>query len=174
LTIYQAYVNLYSMSVPEINIRSATPDDLPFLKEMCFLAAFPTSKDASEQAFDDAAATETWLTDYIDGWGRDGDHGLIAVSEDGENIGAAWYRKYGKAGLPPYELSMAVRNGSRERGIGKTLLEQLLHDARTNGIPELGLQVEPENGIAHALYHKLGFVSIAEHDGNDVMTATTA
>lgn len=33
------------------------------------------------------------VADYVKGWGRPGDAGLIAV-EDGEPAGACWYRRF--------------------------------------------------------------------------------
>ena len=152
-------------------LRPATSDDLPFLKAMCYLAAFPSkATTASEQAFDEAAVDNPWLKDFVDGFGRDGDYGLIAVDGTGENLGAAWYRNYKKTGLPPYELSIAVRGGNQEQGVGNELLNGLLGHARAAGISELSLQVEPDNTRANALYEKLGFVSIAKNDGYDVMS----
>lgn len=158
-----------------ISLREATGDDLPFLREMCYLAAHPSDEKAtSEQSFKDAATKLPWMKDYVEGWGREGDSGLIAVNSSGQNVGAAWYRNHEKDGLPPYELSIAVKGTEQGNGIGKLLLSELLDQARRQGVDEIVLQVQADNQRAHALYENLGFITVGQDDGYEIMAAKTA
>ena len=73
---------------------------------------------------------------YISGWGRPGDEGLIAEAETGEPVGAAWYRLFsqeahgfGFVNAETPELTIAVRQDLRGRGIGSALLAEPIERA---------------------------------------------
>lgn len=96
---------------------------------------------------------------YVDGWGREGDLGVIA---DGE-VGAAWIRLFTKAEhgygfVAPHvpELSIAVAQEARGRGVGTALLKELL--ARAGETP-VSLSVETDNPAVR-LYERFGFVRV--------------
>ncbi len=164
---------------PGASLRPATPDDLPLLKEMCYLAAFPSEgQNASAEAWDIAGATEegAWLHAYLDELGsREGDYALVAVDEhSGKDVGAAWYRKYEKDGMPPHELSIAVREGQQGRRIGEKLLNGIREHAKQEGIAELALLVGSDNTGAKRFYSRVGFTAISHNDdGYELMTSPT-
>ncbi|HEY5388906.1 MAG TPA: GNAT family N-acetyltransferase [Solirubrobacteraceae bacterium] len=86
-------------------------------------------------------------------------------------VGAAWWRfftdedhGYGFIEPPIPELSVAVTEGLRGRGVGGALLEALIERARDADLPALSLSVEVDNP-ALRLYERLGFTAVA-HDGN--------
>lgn len=154
---------------PELTLRPATPEDLPFLREMCYQAAFGGQHEAAEKppSFEEAMKIP-WVREYVEGWGREGDYGLVAVNDAGENVGAAWYRRYsGEAHAGPYELSMAVRQPDRRRYVGERLLNNLMAHAAEEGITSIGLQVNEANTAARNLYKKLGFLVTADKDEYD-------
>ena len=102
----------------------------------------------------------------IDGWGRVGDAGLVALDEQGEPVGAAWYRLfkhddagYGFVDERTPELSIAIVPEARGRGVGTRLLTALIEHARAEGFQALSLSVESDNP-ARALYERLGFVRV--------------
>lgn len=57
--------------------------------------------------------------------------------------------------------NFAVRSGYRRRGIGRTLLERVLQEARRRKANAAFLEVRSGNHAAQALYEKSGFRAIA-------------
>jgi ribosomal protein S18 acetylase RimI-like enzyme len=112
---------------------------------------------------------------YIADWGRPGDAALIAVDDDGECLGAAWYRLL-SSGDPGFgfldeatpELSIGVVPDRRGQGIGSALLTRLIEQARNEGFRSLSLSVSPENP-AVALYRRHGFTRVPSSDKNWTM-----
>lgn len=142
-----------------VDIREATAGDESFLREMLFQAIFVEdglSAPARSVLKDPAIAR------YIDGWGRDGDFGLVAEL-NGQPVGAIWVRLF-SADNPGFgwlnarapELSMAVDPLYRGRGIGTKLLTELMSRLSTR-YREISLSVSPNNPVAD-LYRRLGFV----------------
>jgi ribosomal protein S18 acetylase RimI-like enzyme len=153
-----------------ILIRAAVADDLSFLREMLGEAA---TWDRELSDTERLAATETpGVARYIEGWGRDGDLGVVAES-DGEPVGAAWIRSF-PADAPGYgfidestpELSIAVARSARGRGVGGALLRELIERARQNGTASLSLSVEKQNP-ALSLYGRQGF-EVVRDEGTTV------
>ena len=153
-----------------ITIRPATSADLPFLWDMLFESAFTTDE-----------VRETWRSDpqpppelvkYLDGWGRSGDAGVVALDAGGTAVGAAWYRLFTAAergdgilarlGVP--ELAIAVEREHRGRRIGADLLEVLTRSAKETGYRCLMLSVDPANTHALRLYERIGFVPFDTSD----------
>jgi ribosomal protein S18 acetylase RimI-like enzyme len=111
----------------------------------------------------------------VTGWGRPGDGGVIAVSDDGHRLGAAWYRLFseeepgfGFVDAQTPEISISVVPGSRGRGIGTALLTALVQHAHREGFHALSLSVSPENP-AFRLYERAGFVRVESRDSHWTM-----
>jgi ribosomal protein S18 acetylase RimI-like enzyme len=108
------------------------------------------------------------LARILAGWGRPGDEAVIAVSDKGQRIGAAWYRlcsegdhSCGFVEEHTPELGIGVVREYRRRGLGRALLAALTRRARRQGFGSLSLSVEADNK-ARSLYESLGF-EIADH-----------
>lgn len=106
------------------------------------------------------------IAHYLKGWGRQGDHGLIAFAPGGQPAGAAWYRLfpaidrgYGFVAADVPELTAAVAPEFRGQGIGTMLLEHLQAEAKRAGFRGLSLSVDPFNAAAR-LYERLGFQAV--------------
>ncbi len=152
-------------------IRPVHPDDLPFLWEMGWEA---TAVDPGMRALGrEAAFAIPHVRKYLDGWGRPGDAGVVALDAAGERLGAAWYRLF-PADAPGYgfvapdvpELSIGVAARARGQGVGGALLDALLAMARAQGHPALSLSVDRRNP-AQRLYARHGFRDAGISDPSD-------
>jgi GNAT superfamily N-acetyltransferase len=150
-------------------IRQGGANDLPFLRDMLRHAYY--ARWGGEAAIP--------LERYVAGWGRPGDHALVAIDEF-RPVAAAWYRLfeadepgygYVDAGTP--ELTIAVVPSRRGRGLGEELLSTLLGQARADGYSRISLSVEPDNPALH-LYEQHGFVKVDQRAGAWVMLASLA
>lgn len=156
----------------EIALRVAGVEDVPFLwKMLTFAASMSGSEEDVRQA-----RTNPDLKDYVEGFGRPGDAGVIALLA-GEPVGAAWVRlaPEGKisaskvwSGEVP-ELAIATVPGLRGRGVGTRLLDALF-DAIRGRHASIALTVREENE-AIRLYERAGF-SIQRRITNRVGTAS--
>lgn len=107
------------------------------------------------------------LARYVQGWGRPGDCGIVAIDPaTGEAIGAVWLRRligdergYGYVDDDTPELSMAVLPTYRGQGLGSRLLESLL--ATDCGQPPISLSVARSNP-ARRLYERWGWQPVGE------------
>ena len=103
------------------------------------------------------------LAHLLQSWGRAGDVGVLAETEDQRPLGAAWYRlwsdeqhSYGFVSSTIPELAVGVVAEARGRGVGTALITQLLRVAQETGVSGVSLSVEPENP-ARRLYTRLKF-----------------
>lgn len=62
-------------------------------------------------------------------------------------------------------LSLAVDPAARRQGIGRTLLTELVAQARSTGAERVLLEVAVDNDAARALYDAAGFTAIARRRG---------
>jgi GNAT superfamily N-acetyltransferase len=115
---------------------------------------------------------------YLAGWPRHGDYGLVA-ERDGL-LGAAWYRTYtevchghGFISEDVPELSIAVVASSRQKGIGRRLLVDLIEASIAQGHPALSLRVNRDNP-ARGLYESVGFVPVDQHGASWTMVRRAA
>jgi ribosomal-protein-alanine N-acetyltransferase len=61
--------------------------------------------------------------------------------------------------------TIAVAESDRRGGLGRTLIQALVAEARKRGATKVFLEVRADNGSAQLLYETLGFVAIAERIG---------
>ncbi len=148
-------------------IRPAGANDLPFMRDMLRHAYY--ARWGSSEA-------DVPLERYVEGWGRRGDAGLVAI-EEFRPVGAAWFRLfeedepgYGFVDEQTPELTIAVVPSRRGRGLGQELLTALLEQSRRRGFEAISLSVEPDNS-ALRLYEEAGFEKVGERAGAWVMRA---
>jgi ribosomal protein S18 acetylase RimI-like enzyme len=145
----------------QFSIRQAGVEDETFLSKMLYEATMwrPGPRRLSREE----VLLLPEIAVYIGGWGRSGDFGLVAVGDAGESIGAAWYRffseeahGFGFVDAETPEITIAVREVRRGRGIGGALLDELITQALERRVPALSLSVEPDNP-ALRLYERAAF-----------------
>jgi ribosomal protein S18 acetylase RimI-like enzyme len=115
---------------------------------------------------------------YAEGWGREGDVGVVALAgADEKAAGAAWMRLItGGAGLAYVDddtpqLGIALLPPFQGKGIGGALLRAALDAARGRGYAQVSLTVHPENP-AIALYERCGFHKVDLRNTYHLMVAT--
>ena len=158
-----------------VRIRPLEAVDAPLLWDYLRLSIFVRPGDPPTPA-DEGDRPE--VACYIEGWGRYGDDGVLAVDDaTGADLGAAWLRLwpgletgYGFVDRSTPELAIAVRPEHRGRGIGACLLDALLDRASLRH-RAVSLSVSVENP-AVALYQRHGFRAIAESSGTLTMRCT--
>ncbi len=140
-------------------LRYARASDEPFLWDMLYFAAH-MNQDGSGNS--DDAKGDGLLAKYVEGWGRDGDLGVIAEDAYGQPIGAAWLRVMSLAerGYPLVpedfpEIAIAVDPNHTGGGLGGALLAALLDKAQTH-FSGVVLSVRDDNP-AIRLYERFGF-----------------
>ncbi len=156
-------------------VRPLQPDDEPFQWDMGW-EAVASNAEARARGRETVMALPQ-LRRYFDEMGRPGDAGVVAVTADGERLGAAWYRLFsaeepgfGFIAVHVPELAMGVVPEARGQGIGGALLDALLTLAREQGFRALSLAVDRQNP-ARRLYERKGFrdAGIADPTDSDVL-----
>lgn len=146
-------------------IRKLERRDREFLYDMCYEAVYVP--EGQEKGSREKILSDKNILKYVEDFGdMKGDRGYIALDEDGKPFGAAWYRLfdiehkgYGFINENIPELSTAVEEGQRGKGIGRKLLEILIEEAGKEGYPAISLSVDPDNP-ALKLYERLGFIKV--------------
>ncbi|WP_306311412.1 GNAT family N-acetyltransferase [Streptomyces hydrogenans] len=115
---------------------------------------------------------------YLAGWPREDDFGVVAETETGEPVGAAWARRlpedapgYGFVAPDVPELTLAVLPAHRGRGHGRALMAALIRSAADRSTTRLSLSVEDGNPAVR-LYTSLGFTPVGRNGGSDTMLLT--
>jgi len=149
------------MLVPEI--RAIERRDYPLLEVFLYHAIF-VPEGAEPPAHEVIRRPE--IAVYIDGFGREGDLGVVAEA-GGEVVGMAWTRSiraYGHVddGVP--ELAISTLPAWRGRGVGTAMMERLFGMLRAAGHVRTSLSVQTDNPAVR-LYKRLGYV-VSEERGD--------
>jgi len=145
----------------QFRIRRVLPEDEPFLWDMGWEAT-AVSPDMLALGRD-AAFAIPHVRRYLEGWGRPGDEGVVAIDRVGQRVGAAWYRLFpieasgwGFVAADIPEISIGVVAEARGKGVGSALLNALLILAREQRYRAVSLSVDRQNP-ARRLYERKGF-----------------
>ncbi len=142
------------MFVPaDYTLRALTAQDEAILWEMLYLALPRPGGEAPPREM----MQQPEFARYVAGWGAEGDRGFLAHDKtSGILLGAVWLRPSlgeGKADSPA-QLPFVVREGHRQRGIGASLLTQMM---RANpSLSAVSLRVGPESAAVR-LFERFGF-----------------
>jgi ribosomal protein S18 acetylase RimI-like enzyme len=141
-----------------LSLRPVENSDVDFLWRMLFRASWSHLDEGSTEL---SIRSRDDLAFYVEGWGRVGDAGVVAVDPATGPVGAAWLRLLtGSQSLSPSfvaadvpELAIAVEDGHEGRGVGSRLLEGLLAGHRNRTIVLTARTTNP----AIRLYERFGF-----------------
>lgn len=137
-------------------VREAVPADLPALLEI----------------YNEAVANSTASWDYepwtpvhhADWYAFKAENGfpILVADEDGDVLGYATYGEFsGKAGYSgTREHNVYLRIDARGRGIGRSLMESLIGQARSRGVHTLIGRLSADNDASLRLHAGLGFVEV--------------
>ncbi len=149
------------------DLRPARADDEAFLRELTFTALFVPPGAAP---FPRSTVDNEDFAPLHKGFGtRAGDVGVVAL-DAGRPVGAAWVRLvhgHGWVNDRTPELTIAVTEGVRGRGIGEEMLALLVDDAARLH-PAISLSVDARNP-AMRLYHRFGFIEVERRGDSVVM-----
>ncbi len=136
--------------------------DESFLWEMLYLALHVPD---GQPPFPREIVQEPEIRHYVEGWGRRGDMGVMALDEE-KPVGAAWLRLFadhdrgfGYVDEATPELSIAVLPEYRGHGIGTALLHRAL-EMVAFCYNTVSLSVTKSNP-AYRLYARMGFVTVS-------------
>jgi len=136
-------------------IRPATEDDAAALQENINAVGAEIDFILTESVGNDVEHEREWIRHF------DGTSSVLFIADvDGKLVGAADVHP----GRPPKEshvgtLGIAIRDGYRNLGLGRALMERCLEWMRDRQFKKACLQVFSTNAQAIALYKKLGFVA---------------
>ena len=103
---------------------------------------------------------------YIEEFGRKKDDIGLAAEVDGRIIGAVWARvmnDYGHFDDETPSLAISLLKDCRGLGIGTALMREMLCRLKRSGYRQTSLSVQKAN-YAVKMYHKTGFVTVAENE----------
>nr|WP_306812698.1 GNAT family N-acetyltransferase [Paenibacillus soyae] len=110
---------------------------------------------------------DPYLAKYVEGWGRTGDIGYLAIDEAGNPMGSITARLFdssnkgfGYVADDVPELGMAILPSYRGKGLGNALIRQLMNGLKERGFRKVSLSVDPGNTAAVKLYEKFGFAEV--------------
>ena len=146
------------------DIREIRRDEYEFLREMLYEAIY---FDEENSRLPRSITFEPHLSKYVNDFGRPGDFAFGLVI-DNQLVGAIWSRLfseedkgYGFVDSETPELSMAIIENYRNKGLGGQLLEKLFEELRSSGFQRVSLSVDKRNRAVD-LYQRCGFETIAE------------
>jgi ribosomal protein S18 acetylase RimI-like enzyme len=143
-------------------IREIKQNEIPFLSEMLYEAIFIPN---GEIKLPKEIINKPELNNYIKDVGRKDDFCFVVEIED-KLIGAIWIRQfsdknkgYGFVNSETPELSMAINDVYRGKGIGKIMLNKMLNKLSELNFSQVSLSVDKRN-FAYNFYKKNNFFEV--------------
>lgn len=140
-----------------VNLRNATPDDLPEMLEIYNDVILTTTAVYSEKPHT-LEMRQVWFNER-----RQAGFPVIVAVKDNNIVGFATYGHFRVWPCYRYtvEHSVYVRRESRGQGISKLLLNEIIGHARKTGMHAMIAGVDSENDISLKLHLQLGFEQVA-------------
>lgn len=155
-----------------MTIRNIHKNEIGFLNEMLYEALFV---EGGQPKLPKSIIQEPNLAKYIDNFGLNKTDLCLVAVENGELIGACWGRLfdeknkgYGFIDSETPELSIALKQAFRNKGIGTKLIEEIAELYRGMKVKSISLSVDKKNA-ALDLYKRIGFIIKIETEKSFVM-----
>ena len=132
------------------------------MKQFIFLMVLPPPRSAI--AFSELQA-------YILDFGKQKHDRALVAEVQGKAVGVVWARimnNYGHIAPDTPSLAISVYQESRDKGLGASLLMQMLSILKANGYSKASLSVQKAN-YAVKMYQKSGFQIVGESDEEYIM-----
>lgn len=151
-------------------IREIKHNEIDFLREMLYMALYVPE---GQPPFPKSILDNPDISKYIAHWGTlPNDLALVALINN-ELIGAIWGRTLSKSNAGfgfidenTPEISMAVKENFRNRGIGAKLIDEISKIYFSKGIKSISLSVNKQNK-AKLLYLRKGFFAVGKDEDKD-------
>ena len=142
-------------------IRYLREDETEILKDFLYEAIYiPEGVKAPERSVIELPELRLYYEDFGSG---QADCCMVA-EEEGKNIGAVWSRimsDYGHVDDETPSLAVSVKKEYRGRGIGTSLLKQILGVLKEKGYQKVSLSVQKANPAVR-MYRRCGFQTVSE------------
>ncbi len=144
----------------EAHIRDAVEADLQAILDI-YNALIPTTTVAWSETLQTLSQRRAWFRAL-----RENGFPVIIAEQAGEVIGFAAYGSFRGAGLwPGYRFTVEhllyVRDGIRQGGVGRALMERLIELARAAGIHVMVGAIDADNEASLRFHQRLDFVEVA-------------
>jgi ribosomal protein S18 acetylase RimI-like enzyme len=156
-----------------LTIRDARTEDLGGVSALLVAAyAQYIPRPAKALTADERAGWEGYRQNIADVWSRAPISSTIVAEREGELLGSVNYYAPGQAdsvadawpkGWASIRL-LGVAPKARGLGVGRALMDECLRRARADGATTMGLHTTTLMDVARAMYLRLGFRRVPEHD----------
>jgi len=160
------------MDMDKILIREIRENEIERLEDMLYEAVYqPDNQNPIPRSVLNVPEVYAYVKDFGK---REDDYCLVAESND-KIVGAVWVRiisgeikGYGNIDNETPEFAISLFKEYRNRGIGTRLMVGMIDYLKKSGYKKASLSVQKEN-YAVALYKKVGFEIVNEHDNDYLM-----
>ncbi len=156
----------------ELTIRDARAEDLDAVSALLIDAYAQFMPPPRELTAEERAGWDGYRRNIADVWSRVPVSSTIVAERDGKLLGSVNYYAPGQAdslddawpdGWASIRL-LGVSPQARGLGIGRALMAECLRRARADGATTMGLHTTQLMDVARAMYLRLGFRRVPEHD----------
>jgi len=156
----------------ELTIRDARGEDLDAVSALLIDAYAQFMPPPRELTAEERAGWDGYRRNIADVWSRVPVSSTIVAEREGKLLGSVNYYAPGQAdslddawpdGWASIRL-LGVSPQARSLGIGRALMAECLRRARADGATTMGLHTTQLMDVARAMYLRLGFRRVPEHD----------
>jgi len=156
----------------ELTIRDARGEELDAVSALLIDAYAQFMPPPRELTAEERAGWDGYRRNIADVWSRVPVSSTIVAERDGKLLGSVNYYAPGQAdtvdgawpnGWASIRL-LGVSPQARGLGIGRALMAECLRRARADGATTMGLHTTQLMDVARAMYLRLGFRRVPEHD----------